>query len=249
MRNDENDISKRQQDLLKAIITEFIETAEAVGSINLLDKYHFSFSSATIRNEMAELVFRGYLYKKHSSAGRIPTTKGWKFFVEKVKNEINYIDATKAIEIGGEISSNIAIHKGHIDQMIRESLNFLSTLAENASVALIGNDLFYSGLSNLTDIPELKEGDNLRRILKILEDYYTLSEVFHKKQTDDEINILIGEEDTGKMIFKDYSVIFTELKFETAKGFIAVIGPNRMDYKKIISAVKYVSQTIKKLID
>ncbi len=239
-------ITDRQKELLSAIIKEFIDTAEAVGSINLLDKYNFKISSATIRNEMAELVIRGYLYKKHSSAGRIPTDKGWRFFVDEVKTDINYIDATTKEEM---LSSLVKV-KDERSHLIRQGLNFLSMLSENAAVALIGNNLYYSGLTSLTNIPELKEEDNLQRILKILEDYYMLSDVFNKGENHDDVNILIGDEEAGNDAFKDFSVIYSEIRFKDgSKGFIAVIGPNRMRYDKIISAIKYMSDTIKFLVN
>lgn len=243
----DGDITDRQKKLLNAIIKEFIDTAEAVGSINLLDKYNFKVSSATIRNEMAELVFRGYLYKKHSSAGRIPTHKGWRFFVDDIKQgQINFIDAT----MQDQMLSNLVKLGNETDSLIRQSLNFLSMLSENATVALVGSNLYYSGLSNLPNIPELKQEENLQNILKILEDYYTLSEVFNSKLTNpNEVNILIGEEDTGKKVFEDYSVIFSEIKFKDGRGFVAVIGPNRMDYSKIISSVQYISDTIRLIVN
>lgn len=235
-------INERQQQLLQAIIKEFIDTAEAVGSLSLLDKYEFKLSSATIRNEMAELVFRGYLYKKHSSAGRIPTTKAWRFFVDKLEsNDVNYIDAS----MREEVISNLVKLRDEKSNLIRQGLNFLALISENATVALIENNVFYSGLANLTNLPEMKEEDNLHRILQILEDYYTLSEVFNKNKERQEVNILIGEEETGKKIFRDYSVIFSEIYFNNSRGFIAVVGPNRMDYHKVVSAVKYISDSIR----
>jgi heat-inducible transcriptional repressor len=170
-------MTERQQKLLKAIVTEFIDSAEAVGSNHLLDKYDFKFSSATIRNEMAELVFRGYLYKKHSSAGRIPTHKGWRFFVDKIEgSDLDYIDAT----IRSTVESGLIKVRNEKSDLIRQSLNFLAMLAENATIALVGNELYFSGLSNLTNIPEMKDDEKLKGILRILEDYYTLSEVFEK---------------------------------------------------------------------
>ncbi|MCA9387363.1 hypothetical protein KC669_04995 [Candidatus Dojkabacteria bacterium] len=239
-------ITDRQQQLLQAIIEEFIETAEAVGSISLLDKYQFKLSSATIRNEMAELVFRGYLYKKHSSAGRIPTTKGWRFFVDKINSDkINYIDANTQ----DEVVNNLVKLKDDKTHLIRQGLEFLSGMADNAVVALLENSIYYAGLSTITQLPEMREEDNLKRILRILEDYYTLSDVFHKGKSSENINILIGEEETGKEIFKNYSVIFSEVQFNNSKGFIAVVGPNRMDYGKVISSLKYISDTIKYIIN
>jgi transcriptional regulator of heat shock response len=239
-------ITPRQQKLLRAIIKEFIDTAEAVGSLSLLDKYNFKLSSATVRNEMAELVFRGYLYKKHSSAGRIPTTKGWRFFVDHIEgDEVQYIDA----DMRDEVISNLVKLRDEKSNLIRQGLNFLSTISENAAVALIDNNVFYAGLANLTEIPEMRDEDNLHRILQILEDYYTLSDVFKKKNQVGAVNILIGEEETGKEIFKNYSVIFSEIRFNNFRGFIAVVGPNRMDYHKVISSVKYISDSIRFIVN
>ena len=122
-------------------------------------------------------------------------------------------------------------------------------MADNAVVALLENSIYYAGLSTITQLPEMREEDNLKRILRILEDYYTLSDVFHKGKSSENINILIGEEETGKEIFKNYSVIFSEVQFNNSKGFIAVVGPNRMDYGKVISSLKYISDTIKYIIN
>lgn len=239
-------ITDRQQKLLKAIVKEFIDTAEAVGSINLLDKYNFELSSATIRNEMAELVLRGYLYKKHTSAGRIPTTRGWRFFVDEIDKDkgVNYIAAT----VKSNVESNLIKLRDEKSQLVRQSLNFLAMLSENATVGLVGNDLYYSGLANLTDIPEMKDEDKLKGILSILEDYYTLSDVFQKSDNDGDVNVLIGEEETGKKEFAGYSVLFTKIELKNSTGFLAVIGPNRMDYQKIISSIKYIADTLRHVV-
>lgn len=239
------EITQRQQKLLNAIINEFIDTAEAVGSISLIDKYKFKLSSATIRNEMAELVLRGYLYKKHSSAGRIPTNKAWRYFVDKIEhNEINYIDAG----VQEKFETGIRTVGDEINDLVRQSLNFLSMISENAALALIGDDLYYAGLSSIPKLPEMQEGENLEQILEILEDYYTLTEVFKENETEDDINVLIGEEEIGKKEFKNYAVLFSKVEFKGKQGFISVIGPNRMDYRKTISAMKYVTKTIRQLL-
>lgn len=247
-------MTERQEKLLNAIINEFVDSAEAVGSVHLLKKYKFEISSATIRNEMAELVFRGYLYKRHSSAGRIPTTKGWRFFVDNVNKKLNYIDAS-ADAIGttqkDKMLSRLVKVKNEKSNLIRQSLNYLSMIAENPAVALIGNDLYYAGLSKIPDIPDFQEGESLHRILEILEDYYMLNDVFRKSKGEEGVSIVIGEEEAGDKRFKDYSVIFSRVRFkrEGEVGFIAVIGPNRMDYEKVITGVKYITDTIRFLVN
>ena len=80
-------IDTRQRDLLRAIVEEYVKTARPVGSKSLCKK--FKCSSATIRNDMAELEKEGFLEKTHTSSGRVPSTKGYQFYVDKIKNLIS----------------------------------------------------------------------------------------------------------------------------------------------------------------
>ena len=75
-------LTARRIEILKAIVEEFIATAEPVGSKTLVDKYKLPYSSATIRNDMATLELMGYLEKPHTSAGRVPSNKGYQFYCE-----------------------------------------------------------------------------------------------------------------------------------------------------------------------
>lgn len=77
-------LSKRKERVLESIIKEHIKTAQPIGSEYLIKHYHFSFSSATLRNEMSELIEMGFLKQPHSSAGRLPTDLGYQFFVENI---------------------------------------------------------------------------------------------------------------------------------------------------------------------
>ena len=75
-------LTNRQISIFKAIVDEFTRTAEPVGSKRLMDLLEFTCSSATIRNEMAALEDVGLLEKTHTSSGRIPSSKGYRFYVE-----------------------------------------------------------------------------------------------------------------------------------------------------------------------
>ena len=81
------DLAQRQIDILKAIITEYTETGDAVGSEVLERKYKLGVSPATIRNEMVELAQKGYLKKSHFSSGRIPSAKGFRFYIKYLMKE------------------------------------------------------------------------------------------------------------------------------------------------------------------
>ena len=82
MANEELDY--RKMSILKAVIDDYIETREPVGSRTIAKKYSMGLSSATIRNEMADLEELGYLSQPHTSAGRIPSEKGYRLYVDKL---------------------------------------------------------------------------------------------------------------------------------------------------------------------
>jgi len=79
-----NEMDRRKLEILKAIVTDYIMTGEPVGSRTLEKKYKLGISSATIRNEMADLEELGYLDQLHSSSGRIPSAKGYRMYIDKL---------------------------------------------------------------------------------------------------------------------------------------------------------------------
>jgi len=80
-------LKNRRDEILKNLVTEYIKTGQPVGSTKIAEKFHTPISSATIRNEMTELEKLGYIYQPHISAGRIPTSKGYRFFIETFLKE------------------------------------------------------------------------------------------------------------------------------------------------------------------
>ena len=80
-------INDRQIKLLNAIISEYINTAEPVGSVEIVKKYNFKFSPATARNEMARLLEEGFLQMIHTSSGRVPTPMAYRFFLDTLLEE------------------------------------------------------------------------------------------------------------------------------------------------------------------
>jgi len=237
-------MTPRQRQLLAAIVQEFIDSANAVGSQSLRDKYEIKVSPATIRNEMAALVREGYLDQIHSSAGRVPTTMGLRYFLQELLEELHELDMVTKTEVQEHL------HASRFDResLITEALHSLSSESHNAAIALVDRHIYYAGLSEMLNIPEFQEIDNLRKIMVVLEDYATLSKIFNTNHSDNEVKVLIGEE-TGLELFRDYAIIFSELRLHGGqKGYIAVIGPNRMDYGHILPLVKFVAKTINKVV-
>lgn len=240
------EITDRQKKLLLLIISEFIGTAEAVGSISLQSKYHFDISPATIRNEMADLVSGGYLYQKHNSGGRIPTTKGWRYFVEDILKKLQK-DETQIMP-DDNIKSVLYKLKEDKPMLIRQAINLLSKIAENATIAVLRDNIYYSGLSEMVSIPEFKDSESLQKILRILEDYKSMSELLNKGLPDNDLNIIIGEE-AGMDSFNEYSVVFSEIRINgNFEGYIAVVGPNRMKYDVILTGIKNICETVRTIL-
>ena len=82
-------LNDRKKEILQAIIEEYIQTAEPVSSNGIVQKYNLDYSSATVRNEMADLEKEGFLDKPHTSAGRVPSAKGYRFYVDELLKEDN----------------------------------------------------------------------------------------------------------------------------------------------------------------
>ncbi|MDO5438683.1 MAG: heat-inducible transcriptional repressor HrcA [Erysipelotrichaceae bacterium] len=139
-------LTSRRIEILKAIIDEFIDTAEPVGSKTLQQKYHLSYSSATIRNEMAALEAENYLEKPHTSAGRVPSNKAYQFYCEHLMEKSVDEDVKYAI-------SNIFDQKSmNIEEAIKESCSIISEMTNLAS-GILGPDASKQTLEHIQLIP------------------------------------------------------------------------------------------------
>ena len=157
-------MTDRQFKLLQAIIREFIESAEAVGSLNLVNKYKLNVSPATIRNEMAELMKQGYIEKPHTSAGRVPTTRGYKLFVESIMDELEELDVADAAVIREKLFAS----RFDQDEVLYNALNTLYEFTGNVSMALIDNKIYHAGLARIPTLPEFKQVQELCNLIQVL---------------------------------------------------------------------------------
>ena len=138
----EDMLSNRQRDILKAIIEEYINTAEPVSSAAILERYGLNCSSATIRNDMSELEGLGYLEKPHTSAGRIPSVKGYRFYVDELLNDENI-----TLEEIDYIKQNLQTKVNEIEDLTKITTNTISEMTHYTTVA-IGPDYYDEGLQS-----------------------------------------------------------------------------------------------------
>jgi len=123
------DLSERQKNLLLIIIRDYIDSAQPVGSMRLVEHYRLDLSSATIRNEMSALTDLGYLRQPHTSAGRVPTEEGYRFFVDQM---INQAELPKAVQ--HTISHQFHQARADVDQWMHLAASVLAHQSQGASV-------------------------------------------------------------------------------------------------------------------
>lgn len=337
-------LDDRKKRILEAVIEEYNETAEPVGSNTIASSYDLGFSPATIRSEMASLEELGYLEQPHTSAGRVPSNKGYRTYIDSIMRE-RHLTPKEKEEIDYSILQNDIVR---LDSLIKEATNIITRLTNYTSIAIgpsmdnckveeikivkLGNNsllivvladtgiikesvikcdrqitedsililnnylnyklrgmsfldvyeniksyvesefkgtwgkanpliselcnlliengqnVYMEGTMKLLGLPELKKEETLRNFLNIIETKDAIKELL-KSGYDGNINVYIGQE-TSFDDLKDFTIItFKQSMNEKEVGTIGVIGPTRMDYKKVIPTIKYLGNVIQEQIN
>lgn len=238
-------LTERQERLLLSILKEYLDTAQPVGSIELRKKYDIDASSATIRNEMVELSRLGFLEKEHISSGRKPTALAWRWFLNEALEE-------KMLAPSEETETKMKIFKQRFQKtrLVKEAVENVTKLTHYPSVALIDDTVLYAGIGELLEYPEFQEIEVLQNILNVIEDYTLMNSIFTRHvDNDSKVKVLIGNE-LGINAFGQCSVVFAYFNLHRSeKGIISVIGPSRMNYSKVIPAIRYVVECLNEAVN
>ena len=236
-------LSERQINLLDAIIREYIESAEPVGSSLIVKKYNFDCSPATVRNEMARLLSNGYLQMQHTSAGREPTTKAYKLYLNEMMEE-DSLDVLQEVALKQRLWAN----RYEFEKMLRQAALALSEMARELSIATTEDGyLIHAGAVNLLDYKEFWDIDVAKEALHLLDRYEILEDILKKVEgSSAEINYLIGEE-LGSPMFADCGMVSTRYNVGKRSGHVCVFGPARMNYNKVLPAIRYTRELIEEL--
>ena len=332
------DLDARKQKILQAIIQDYISSAEPVGSRTIARKYDLGVSAATIRNEMFDLEMMGYLEQPHTSAGRIPSLKGYRFYVDclleptkitdaekqfvcawfqdkvssvdqifqstakvlarithnvtlvmasqRLNSKLKYIrflplDERRAIMIvvtdTGQVENclyprpagaslddlNIIAQRltnylagmamDHIDEKTIEA--FHETIVDDVELYRLafrsmgqalhkGQQFYKGGTMELLNKPEFKDVDKAKSLFTMLEEQDVVANILHDEGEGEAVTVRIGEEATLSPI-NDCSIIeatFTD--HDVVLGKLAVLGPARMEYAKIIGLLDFMKQHV-----
>lgn len=336
----DDELSERKMQILKTLIDDYVQTAQPVGSRTISRKYELGLSSATIRNEMADLEEMGYISQPHTSAGRVPSDKGYRYYVdhlmqvqslaieeirqiksaiERRMNEINTlighasdiistitgytaiaispnlnkanlktiqivpVDEKKALIVvvssGGVVKNSVVRLEsetpaevliqlsnylqenlsGHIIEDIRfpavEDI-FLETGIHPGIVRCIlegllhclhaveQSELITNGTMNLLNHPEFSDLLKAKEVLELLNDKEVIKSMMSAAMKKQGLNVQIGRENAVETMH-DCTLVTASYSFgSTDAGALGIIGPTRMSYAKVVSAMQYIQKLI-----
>ncbi len=241
------EITKRQRQILCHIIEEYAETASPVGSVTMAKL--FNVSPATIRAEMARLEVLGLVSQPHTSAGRIPTDAGYRFYVNNLDNsdvEMNRSENDKrSLERGTHAIEVRVSSQSQADAAIRRAVDSLVELTGNLGLATIGDQLYLSGISQLFTQPEFVDTRKVQAVAKLLDN---LEPWLREAAPGEALNIFIGQENP---IGRNSEVSLIISKFRSPfsdRSYIGILGPTRQNYSRVMSLVKYTGNMLEEIL-
>jgi heat-inducible transcriptional repressor len=233
-------MTERQRLILNSIIEQYAEVASPVGS-SLLAKV-FNVSSATIRAEMSELERLGMIMQPHTSAGRIPTDAGYRFYVNDLSNNGQ---STLPTNRAAKALAARAQGGGVPERTIRNTVDTLVELTHNLGIATIGNQLYMSGLSNLFGQPEFIGGSQARQVAELLDN---LEPWLREAAPNQPLSVYIGRENPigrsagASLIISRFRSPFSD------HSYIGVLGPTRQQYRDVMNLVRHAGQELEEAL-
>ena len=265
-----SDNNERNDRIFDIIVRSYIETAEPVGSRTISKRYDLGLSPASIRNVMADLEEHGLIAQPHTSAGRVPTDRGYRYWVDELMQPEGLNNSEKR-RVHEELEKAKTI-----ENLAERVSKLISALTDNAAILYFKNlkrvsflnillndmveaqrfeefleeepELFIEGVFRMFEQPEFQNVSLVRGLLQAFEQKYDLFEIFNKDLEEEGVQVHIGREtELGEL--KDVSLVVKDCYAgRVAVGGVAVVGPKRMRYAKIISVVDYVADTVTELM-
>jgi heat-inducible transcriptional repressor len=232
-------MTERQAHILAAIVEQYAEIAAPVGSVTLAKL--FAVSSATIRAEMARLEEMGFIEQPHTSAGRVPTDKGYRSYVNTLtgENEPRFDRSARAIE------ARISPHADRADRAIRSAVDSLVELTHNLGLATIGDQMYMSGIGNLFSQPDFAGGQHVRAIASLLDN---LEPWLRETAPNEPLNVFIGRENPiGKT--SGATLIISRFRSPYSdRSYIGILGPTRQSYSKVMQLVRHAGAMLEEVL-
>lgn len=225
-------LSPRQEGLLRAIIKHYTASAKPVSSGQLADLKSLGVSPATVRNDMAVLEEAGFLQQPYTSAGRIPTEKAWRWYVQQIDESsvITRHDQQKLEHVAHN-------HRSNDEERVRNVAKALGDLIDETIVVSFGKTNTYAtGLSKLFQQPEFEDVTallNLSRMIDQMDDVMTAM----LEHIRGDVNVFVGTENP---LSPQLSIVVVRYnRPQHHAGLIGILGPLRQDYSEHMALLRY----------
>jgi len=228
------EITERKKKILSIIVKEHIKTAEPIGSSTLADKYKLGFSSATIRNEMADLEELGLIKQPYTSAGRVPTESGYLLYLDNLKGK--EVKEKNAKEINESL-------KNMNEEDFRYTAKVIASITGQVVFwAFHKNSLYYTGVSNLFQQSEFSNSNLVYDVSLVIDRMEeVIADIYDKIPFQPQV--YLGQDNPFGSIF---SSIMFKYDRDNKTGLIGILGPMRINYEKNIGIFNYLYNKFKK---
>jgi len=239
------DHTNRKNKVLAATVCSYISSGQPVSSQELVKA--FGLSSASIRLILAELEDEGYLFHPYTSSGKVPTDKGYRYYVDFLMAQNQLPDAQK----NGILSEYRSQH-GSLENVLEKTSEIIASLTHYTAIVSFSDwedKIFYKGLSNIFQHQEFHDLEKLAVLVRLLEEKKQLLDILNK-EGNKPLQVYIGTEMACPFIGDSCSmVVSTYHKGKKQNGRIAVLGPRRMSYEQAVSTLEFVSDTLNNILE
>lgn len=223
-------MSERQKLILFTLINEYVKNAEPVSSQLLFDAYDFQVSPATLRNDLVALEVEGYVSQPYTSAGRVPTDKGYRLFVDSLKER----NKSKNEDRLRSTLQRIVELKQEEGELFAELARAVAVLSGSTvfSGSLESKMLYKAGMNEVLSQPELADFDIRTHFGDVLDSFEENVDEFARELDERKPTVFIGKENPI-VHAHNFSMIASRCRIGgNDEGIIVILGPTRMNYKK-----------------
>ena len=237
----------RELRVLESVVRLHTESADPVSSAAVARDLDHRWSSATIRNVFSDLERRGWLYRPHPSAGRVPTEAGYRAFVEGI-----VLPGRREGRGRHLLESELEWGRGALDEQLRGAMDLISRLSHALGISLLvlapGADeaegCRLTGVEQLLEQPEFEDPGHLRGLIQVMQEPGPLGDYLRGEVAGAEpLKVLIGSENRLE-ILSPFSLVATRVEGEGRSALLGVLGPHRMEYPLVIDVLAGLGQLL-----
>jgi heat-inducible transcriptional repressor len=237
------DHESRKKAVLTATINRYIQDASPIASEDIATD--FDLSSATIRNIFSELEENGYLTHPYTSGGRMPTEKGYRYYVDFLLSQMELLDQEKE-----DILKGFRHEIRRLEDTLEETSELISAITHYAGIVSFleqQDKFFYRGIGRILEHPEFRDYDKIRMLIRMIEEKERLLDIINRDFTG-KVKVYIGAE-LGCPEMASCSLVVSSYSLKNRpSGRLAVLGPLRMQYNHIIPALEYISGVLTEVL-